>query len=70
MQKSQGGNECGDSEAVWLEWKEEGTWWLQKGKADRPGPSGIPEGQAGEATFLIRAKGSHERDVSRWRVTE
>lgn len=52
MQKSQGGNECGDSEATWLEWKEGGYMVAaEKGKADRPGPSGIPEGQAEEAAF-------------------
>ena len=57
MQKPQGRNECGDSEAMWLEWKEGGYMVAaEKGKADRPGPSGIPEGQAEEAAFWSKSK--------------
>lgn len=53
MQKSQGGNECGDSEAMWLERNEGGYMAAaEKGKA-----SGIPEGQAEEATFCSKSKG-------------
>lgn len=52
MQKSQGGNECGDSE-VKKGWNGRRRYMVaaEKGKADRPGPSGIPEGQAEEAAF-------------------
>lgn len=53
MQKSQGGNEHGDSEAMWLEWNEGGYMVAaEKGKA-----SGIPEGQAEEATFCSKSTG-------------